>query len=262
MKILLKLSYVGTDYAGFQVQPNGVTVQRVLCDAAKNVFGCVCDVKGCSRTDAGVHALGFVAAVTPKGKAGFESGVPIPTGRIARAFARFLPPDVSVIAAAIADDSFHPRYDAEKKKYVYRIYAGARDPFRENRALWLPKDLSCDEMYRARECAAKYVGTHDFRAFMAAGSPKDDTTRTVYDSRFERDGSDMTFTVSANGFLYNMVRIMVGTILECASGRVAPADVDEAFSTGERSLLGRTAPACGLYLDSVDYPVIIDWQND
>ena len=262
MKVLLKLSYVGTNYAGFQVQPNAVAVQRVLCDAAKAVFGCDCDVKGCSRTDAGVHALGFVAAVTPKGMPGFERGVPIPAGRVGKAFSRFLPPDISVLAAAFADDGFHPRYDAVKKQYVYRLYTGARDPFLEDRALWLPKPLTDDEFALAGECAAKFVGTHDFRAFMAAGSPKDDTTRTVYDSRFERDERELTFTVSADGFLYNMVRIMVGTILDCASGKVTLCDIDEAFASGKRSLLGRTAPACGLYLDRVEYPKPIDWQND
>ena len=262
MKVLLKIAYVGTDYAGFQVQPNAVAVQRVLCDAAKAVFGCECDVTGCSRTDSGVHALGFVAAVTPKGRRGFDRGVPIPAGRIGRAFARALPGDVSILGAAFADDSFHPRYDAVRKEYVYRLYTGARDPFREDRALWLPKALGDGEFSLAEACAAKYVGEHDFRAFMAAGSPKDDTVRTVYESRLEKADCEMTFTVSANGFLYNMVRIMVGTLVDCARGSVTLADVDEAFATGRRDLLGRTAPACGLYLNNVEYPEPIDWQND
>lgn len=261
MKVLLKLSYVGTDYAGFQVQPNANTVQRELCTAAGEVFGRECDVTGCSRTDSGVHALGFVCAVAPKGEPGFAN-VPIPAGRIGRAFAAVLPRDISVLAAALADDSFHPRYDAVKKQYVYRVYSGARDPFRENRSLWLPKPLTAHGFAAASECAAAFAGEHDFRAFMAAGSPKQDTRRTVYDSRFECAGGDMTFTVSANGFLYNMVRIMVGTILDCASDKVSLADVDRAFRTGERSLLGRTAPACGLYLEKVEYPGRIDWQND
>ena len=262
MKVLLNIAYVGTNYAGFQVQPNAVAVQRVLCDAAKAVFGCDCDVTGCSRTDAGVHALGFVAAVTPRGRGGFESGVPIPAGRIGKAFGRFLPPDISILGAAFADDSFHPRYDAVKKEYVYRLYAGTRDPFREYRALWLPKALANVGFSLAEECAAKYVGEHDFRAFMATGSPKEDTVRTVYGSRFERAGDDMTFTVSANGFLYNMVRIMVGTLVDCAEGRISLADVDSAFKTGRRELLGRTVPACGLYLNKVEYPDPIDWQSD
>lgn len=262
MKVLLKISYVGTDYAGFQVQPNAVTVQSVLCEAAENLFGFECDVKGCSRTDAGVHALGFVCAITPKGKSGFESTVSIPEGRVPKAFGRFLPPDISVLAAAYAPDSFHPRYDAVKKEYVYRLYDGTRDPFLEGRALHLVKTLSDGEFEAAKECARMFAGRHDFRAFMAAGSPKEDTVREVYDCRFERNGRDLTFTVSANGFLYNMVRIMVGTLLDHAAGRVSLGDIAEAFESGERYLLGRTAPACGLYLNKVEYPSLIDWKND
>lgn len=262
MKILLRISYVGTNFSGFQVQPNGRTVQQILCEAANRTFGCRCDVTGCSRTDAGVHALGFVCAVTPHGKRGFDGDFPIPAGRISRAMGRHLSPDVAVLGAAFADDSFHPRYDAVKKEYVYRIYTGARDPFREDRALWRHRAFSEHELDMIAACAAKFVGKHDFRAFMASGSDKKDTVRTVFSSRFDSCGSEAEFTVSADGFLYNMVRIMVGTLLDCAAGRLSSDDVDAALESGERALLGRTVAACGLYMASVEYPSPIIWQND
>ena len=262
MKILVKLSYVGTDFAGFQVQPNARTVQRVLCDAADEAFGMACDVTGCSRTDSGVHAHGFVCTIAPHEKSGFGDELTIPASRVARALGRFLPPDVAVTGAAFVPDNFHPRYDAKGKTYFYRIYSGQRDPFLEGRALWRPKPFSEEAIFTARECAAKYIGTHDFGAFMASGSDVEDTVRTVFESHFEKDGDEAFFKVSANGFLYNMVRIMVGTILDCVDGRLDPVCIDEAFVGRERACLGRTAPACGLYLESVGYDPPIKWQND
>lgn len=262
MRILLRISYVGTAFSGFQVQPGERTVQKTLCEAADKTFGCRCDVTGCSRTDAGVHALGFVCAVTPHGMAGFPEDFPIPAGRIARAMGRFLPPDVAILGSAFAGDSFHPRYDAVRKTYVYRIYTGPRDPFREGRALWYPHMFTPGELERIGACASEYVGKHDFRAFMASGSGRKSTVRTVFSSEFALSGNDAHFTVSADGFLYNMVRIMVGTLLDCAAGRVSRGDVAAALECGDRAMLGRTAPPCGLYLESVEYPTGISWQND
>lgn len=262
MKILLKISYVGTNFCGFQVQPGCRTVQRTLCEAASSAFGVECDVTGCSRTDAGVHALGFVCAVTPHGKRGFDSTLSIPAARISRALGRFLPPDVAILGAAFVDEGFHPRYDAVKKEYVYRIYTGARDPFREDRALWRMRAFSEKELGVIGECAAKYVGRHDFRAFMASGSSVRDTVRTVYSARFDVCGDEARFTVSADGFLYNMVRIMVGTLLDCADEKLSVDDIGAALEGGERALLGKTAAPCGLYMASVEYPRPIDWQND
>lgn len=262
MKILLKVSYVGTDFCGFQVQPGCRTVQRTLCEAARAAFGVECDVTGCSRTDAGVHALGFVCAVTPHAKPGFDGAFPIPAGRISRALGHFLPPDVAILGAAFASDDFHPRYDAVKKEYVYRIYTGARDPFREGRAMWRMRSFSEREFGVIRECAGKYVGEHDFRAFMASGSSVKSTVRTVYSSRFDVCGDEACFAVCADGFLYNMVRIMVGTLLDCADEKLTVDNVEAALRCGERALLGKTAAPCGLYMSSVEYPVKIDWHND
>ena len=262
MKILVRSSYVGTNFAGFQVQPNARTVQGALCEAAKSAFGEECDVTGCSRTDAGVHARGFVCAISPHKRSGFGDEMTIPAGRVCRALGRYLPPDVAVTGAAIVPDSFHPRYDARGKEYRYVVYTGARDPFREGRALWRPKPFSPDEIKIAEKCAAALVGTHDFAAFKAAGSDVENTVRTVFSAKIEASSDIAEFTVSADGFLYNMVRIMVGTILDCAEGRLLPECIPVAFETKERSLLGRTAPPCGLYLESVAYDPPIEWQND
>lgn len=262
MKILLRISYVGTDFSGFQVQPDSRTVQGVLCEAASALFGIPCDVTGCSRTDAGVHAREFVCAVTPHSTGSFDRS-PIPEGKIHRAFAHLLPHDLTVTGAAFADDAFHPRYGVRSKQYVYRILnSRTADPFLADRALHIPSPIDEDALRKMTVCAAEFVGTHDFRAFMASGSDITDTTRTVYSSAVERIGDMITFTVSADGFLYNMVRIMTGTLIDASRGKIDIADIRTALCDGERSHLGFTAPACGLYLDRVDYPAPIIWKAD
>lgn len=262
MKILLRISYVGTGFSGFQVQPDARTVQQTLCEASSALFGIPCDVTGCSRTDAGVHAREFVCSVTPHASGAFASS-PIPEGKIHRAFAHLLPPDLAVTGAAFADDSFHPRYSVASKQYVYRILnTRCADPFLADRAYHIPAPIGDDALSIMSDCAAEFVGTHDFKAFMASGSDVTDTTRTVYSSSVSRDGDTVTFTVRADGFLYNMVRIMTGTLIDASRKKLGVEDIRAAIADGDRSRLGFTAPACGLYLDRVDYPVPIEWKAD
>lgn len=263
MKIVLRVTYNGTNYAGFQVQPNAVTIQQRLNEACRSTFGFDCDITGCSRTDSGVHANEFVCTVTPKGKTGFEVEPPIPESKLHRVIGRYLPEDIAVCGAVFVDDSFHPRYDVTEKEYVYRIYTGlCRDPFLASRVWHLPLNSDDECIEKMRECANEFVGTHDFLAFMASGSDVVDTVRCVKSTRIERAGKEILYYVSADGFLYNMVRIMTGTLVEAASGRISPDDIKKAFISGERSLLGRTAPACGLYLNRVVYPVELDWKAE
>ncbi len=252
MKILLHISYLGTDFCGYQIQKNGRTVQGVLCEAAQRVFGVPCDITGCSRTDSGVHANQFCAAVTERGRTGLFSSVP--TDKIPLAFAGVLPPDVSVYFAETVDDSFHPRYDVKYKEYAYIIYNGkVPDPFMADRSWHYPRPLDSEAVERMNEAAKHFVGTKDFAAYMASGSDVKDTLRTVRSAEVYREGDTVIFKVSADGFLYNMVRIFTGTLIGVAEGRLDPSDIEGVTASHDRSRAGMTAPAKGLYLNRVVY---------
>ena len=249
MKILLKLAYVGTAYCGWQAQNNGNTVQQKLTDAVNRLFGFECDVTGCSRTDSGVHANGFCATVSKRGEQDIETTVP--TERIPRAVNCFLPDDISVLSAEWVAGSFHARYDVKSKEYVYRIFTRQeRDPFLADRVWHHPKPLDVDSMNVA---AQHFVGLHDFSAFMSQGSKIVDTRRTVFFAEVSSRGDTVEFRVSADGFLYNMVRIMTGTLVEVGEGKLSPEDIPGIIVSRDRSSAGITAPACGLYLDKVFY---------
>ncbi|MGM9663274.1 MAG: tRNA pseudouridine(38-40) synthase TruA [Eubacteriales bacterium] len=243
MKFLLKLSYLGTNFNGFQVQKNGRTVQGELCAAAERIFSRRCDVSGCSRTDSGVHASEYYATVAADGETGIFAE------RIPRAMNTYLPPDISVSAAWAVNDDFSVRRAVSGKEYMYLIWNGeSRNPFYEDRALFYPNKIDDESMLMA--CKA-ILGKHDFSAFMASGSDITDTVRTVTDCRLERDGDILKIYVSADGFLYNMVRIIVGTLLEVSEGKMSISEVMTAVCGAVRESAGRTAPACGLYLNRV-----------
>lgn len=265
MKLVVKVKYLGTAYAGFQVQPGKTTVQGELCRAFSEYFGFECNVTGCSRTDGGVHASGFVLTVEPKDSVIRETKwCPIPPGKLHRAVNLLLPDDISVVAAAFVPDEFHPRYDVVKKKYEYRIWdLPYRDPFLHGRVYEYGYPLTDGMIGIMNECAALFVGKHDFSGFMAVGSKITDTVRQVYSASLERTGCGIvTFSIEADGFLYNMVRIMAGTLIECARGRKSSADIAYAIEKGDRKHAGFTAPPDGLYLTEVTYPDMIDWQSD
>lgn len=252
MKLFLRLSFLGTKYCGYQVQENAPSVQRVLNETAEKVFGFPCDIVGCSRTDSGVHAEEFCVSVTKKGEKSLETS--IPTDRIPTAMNCFLPDDISVLEATLVPEEFHARYDVKYKEYVYRIWNGAvRNPFLADRMMFLPTPIPEDALARANEAAAAFVGKQDFRAFMASGSKVTDTVRTVYHAHLEREGNMICFYVAADGFLYHMVRIMAGTLIDVMQGRKTPSDVKEIIEGHDRHRAGSTAPASGLYLRHVSY---------
>ena len=252
MKILLHISYIGTEYCGYQVQPNGVSVQQKLNEAAKQLFGYDCDIVGCSRTDSGVHANQFCATVTKKKECFLDTS--IPASKIAQAMTFWLPEDISVFAAEEVDDNFHPRYDVRYKEYVYKIWnAPIRNPFLNGLAWHSPKKIDNCALEKMREAAAHFVGKHDFASFMAADSTVSETVRTVYEAKVERDGNLITFRVSADGFLYNMVRIFTGTLVDVAYGKISPDDIPSIIEARDRRAAGSTAPAHGLYLNRVVY---------
>lgn len=248
----MAVRYVGTNYCGYQVQPNGPTIQAALNAAAEALFGFPCDIVGCSRTDSGVHAECFCATVARKGRDGLETSVPV--DKIPRALCRYLPPDIAVWAARWVPESFHPRYDVIEKAYTYRIWnRHERDPFLADRAWHYPCPIGEAQLAAMQDAAARYVGTHDFAAFMAQGSSVSTTVRTVTHAAVAREGEIITFRVAADGFLYNMVRIMTGTLMAVAEGKLAPGDIDAILASGDRARAGITAPACGLYLSQVVY---------
>ena len=252
MKLLLKISYLGTHYAGYQVQPNADTVQKQLNLASERLFGFPCDIVGCSRTDSGVHANVFCATVAKKGSSSLETDIPL--ARIPLAFTANLPDDICVYDATFVPDDFHARYDVAMKEYIYRIWNfPIRNPFEQDRSYQLPKILSDDDIIRMQKSANHFIGRHDFSAFMAQGSKITDTVRTIFESEITKDGHNIVFRVRADGFLYNMVRILVGTLVEVGEGKIAPDDIPKIIESHDRSRAGRTLPACGLYLNRVFY---------
>ena len=256
MKKLLKIRYDGTDFCGYQVQPDRRTVQGELNRALFTLIGCDCNVTGCSRTDSGVHACSFFAAVDRTDK----REISIPSEKLPRALNSVLPDDISVLAAYDVSDGFHPRYDVIAKEYTYFLNnSGDSSPFLRNRAFTLIKPLTQEQINRVNEACGYLLGEHDFAAFMAEGSSVKSTVREIYYARLEtsRDiyGEDLlAFKISGNGFLYNMVRIIVGSMLDVAYSRIRPQDIAEIINSADRSKAGRTVPPHGLYLTSVTYP--------
>lgn len=247
MNILLWISYKGTRYAGFQVQPNGVTVCEVLQNAMENLFGVRPPVKGCSRTDAGVHARRFALNFR------YDGG--IPCEKIPLALNARLPMDIRALQALPVPDDFHARYAAHDKTYHYRLRCSrVDDPFDWETCHRVAGPLDLPAMQRA---AAGFCGTHDFLALCASGSSAaahGDTVRTVTDCTVRQDGELFTLSVTADGYLYNMVRILAGTVLEAGLGKRDPAGVPAILDSRDRRRAGPTLPARGLFLWDVRYP--------
>lgn len=249
MKILLRIKYLGTAFCGWQYQPNVRTVQNTLTEAAEKLFGEKCNITGCSRTDSGVHANDFAATVELSDKAN-----KIPLDRIGTAFAPFLPNDMSVFFAKTVSDDFHPRYDVKYKEYIYKIHAAPiADPFLYGRVWHYDRRLLPDAVERMNECAAVLCKKQDFASFMAAGSKIEDTVRTVKYCDVEQSGDIITVRIAADGFLYNMVRIIAGTLLLAGAGKLDKAGMESIISAKDRSRAGVTAPPDGLYLNKVVY---------
>ena len=252
MKLLIKFSYRGTAYSGYQVQNNAPTVQQKINEASKAIFGQDCDITGCSRTDSGVHANEFCAAVTFKGVDFIETQIPL--SKIPLAFCAHLPEDISVREASWVDSSFHPRYDVKYKEYLYRIWnRPERNPFIPDMCFHYPHVISDGQLADMNRAAQAFCGEHDFIAYMSKGGNEADTVRNVKYSTVERNGDFVEFKVAADGFLYNMVRIMTGTLIYVAEGKISPDDIEKITSSRNRKMTGFTAPACGLFLNKVIY---------
>lgn len=241
--LLLTISYDGSNYHGWQVQKNAVTVQEVFQNAVKKLFKQNIDIKGCSRTDSGVHANKYCVS--------FKTDTDIPCENIIMALNSYLPDDIAVLNCTDMDIDFHARYNVVKKEYVYIINnSKIRNPFLRNYAFWYRYDIDTDYL---NEQAQAFVGTYDYSGFCSSNSGVEDTVRTVHSFEVSRKGDLVYFKVSADGFLYNMVRIMVGTLLFVNEGKIKKDELKNVILSKNRKLAGKTAPPQGLYLNDVFY---------
>lgn len=241
--LLLTLRYNGSAYHGWQIQPNGNTVQQEMCNALKKLSGKDENIIGCSRTDAGVHSNMFCCNV--------RTECAVETEKIPDALNFYLPPDIAVYDCREVPYEFHARYDCKGKEYVYLIYNGKyRNPFYENKALFYPYEID-DKMLN--EQAKAFIGLHDFSAFCSAGSEILDKRREIYDCSVVRNNDLIEIIVSGNGFLYNMVRIITGTLLDIQKGKIGKGKIPEIIESKDRNSSGMTVDGCGLYLNKVFY---------
>lgn len=242
-RILLTVSYDGTAYCGWQYQENGISIQQEIEEALEKALGVFTRVTGASRTDAGVHALGQ--------RAHFDTDSTIPPEKFPFVLNRYLPPDIRVTESRRVPADFHARFDAVGKWYTYRIH-NAPHPSALYRNLTahvpVPLDVQAMEL-----CARQLLGTHDFAAFAAAGGQAKTTVRTIDRVSVAREDTEITLKVHGNGFLYNMVRIIAGTLIYVGQGKLDGHCISRAIESGDRLDLGLTAPACGLELTRVEY---------
>ncbi|MBO5402074.1 MAG: tRNA pseudouridine(38-40) synthase TruA [Clostridia bacterium] len=241
MNYAVTIAFDGTAYCGWQVQNNAISIQQTVQDAAEKVFGMRPPVTGCSRTDSGVHAREYVCVISDVKD--------IKTEAVPLALNACLPADISALKARRVPDDFHPRYDCIQKEYEYVIWNSNIKNVFDSRVWHLPRPLDTERM---ASLAQDFVGKQDFCSYMSAGSKIIDTVRTVKYMNVTRDGDYIRINVAADGFLYNMVRIMTGTLVEATYGKKC-TDIRGITEAKDRSKAGMTAPACGLFLNKLVY---------
>lgn len=242
-RIKLIVAYDGTRYCGWQVQPNGETIEGVLNRALSDLLKEDIKVTGASRTDSGVHSLGNVAV--------FDTESRIPPEKISFALNQRLPEDIVVQDSCQVADDFHPRHCDSRKTYEYRILNRKFPmPTRRLDTYFFYRNLDLELM---RQGASFIEGTHDFKSFCSANSPVEDTVRTVYSVKVEREESIISIRVQGSGFLYNMVRIIAGTLIQVGLGEIKPEEIPGILEAKDRSAAGPTAPAHGLTMIGIEY---------
>ena len=241
--IKLTLQYDGTSYHGWQTQENAVTVQATVENVIKKLTGTKPQLVGCGRTDTGVHAKKYIC--------NFKSETSIPCDKLPYALNSQLPGNIVCTHAEYADRNFDSRKSAKGKTYTYLIANSQyRNVFYTTRAWHYRYKLDIEEM---RKAARHFLGTHDFIGFAASGFTVKTTVRTITDIKIDSDGDIISISVTGNGFLYNMVRIIAGTLVFAGNGKIKPEDIPDIIASKERKRAGITAPACGLYLTEVFY---------
>lgn len=259
--VLLTIAYDGHDFSGWQRQQNQRTVQGEIEKALSRLCNMPIEINGTSRTDAGVHALGQ--------RASFSGDFAIPTANIPRALNNILASngkvystvgDIKILAAEDVPMNFHPRYNCIGKKYRYIFRCAEPDVFRKNYAYQINEKPDFALM---QEAAKHIVGTHDFACFQAAGgTPRKTTVRTVHSLELAKTGDEIIMEITGDGFLYNMVRIIAGTLLDVGRGRIDPTEISSVIKSGNRQKAGHTAPACGLYLVEIYFERNLQtWQQ-
>lgn len=242
-RVKLTVAYDGTNYCGWQVQPNGITVQEVLNQCLSEFTGENIETIGASRTDAGVHALGNVAV--------FDTEMRMPGDKFSFALNQRLPEDIRIQKSEEVDADFHPRYVKSQKTYEYRIL-NCRFPIPTERFYshftYIPLDV--DKM---KEAASYLIGEHDFKSFCGTGAQVKTTVRTVKEIQIEKSGDRITIRITGEGFLYNMVRIIAGTLMDIGGGLYLPEKMKEILEAKDRKKAGPTAPARGLTLMKIQY---------
>ncbi len=242
-RILLTIEYDGTNYSGWQKQPTQKTIQGEIEGAIFRAIGKEVEIFGSGRTDAGVHAIHQTAH--------FDLDLPIPTGKIADILNNALPADIVIKDAQEVAPDFHARFSIKKKCYLYQIYnSPIKQAFLANRMAWVRRQL---DIKRMKECAKLLVGVHDFKGLCSANTCATDFVRKIFAISVKRDGDYIYVSVQGSGFLYNMVRIITGTLVDYALEKITLDDVKQALEKGDRSKAGQTMPACGLYLQDTIY---------
>lgn len=240
----LTVQYDGTTYAGFQIQPEQLTIQGELEEALKLLAKETIRIAGAGRTDAGVHSEGQTVS--------FQScGLSVPTDKLPYALNRLLPRNIRVVESELMPGDFHAQYSVLEKTYRYQIYHGEfPNVFWQRYALWERKALDWEAILR---CAPLFEGTKDFAAFAASKSGVKTTVRSMRQVEVDFDGTLKTIKFTADGFLYNMVRNIVGTLLDVGRGKLGPREIEDIFQSRDRRLAGATAPPWGLFLENVKY---------
>lgn len=247
-RIFLEIAYDGTNYSGWQVQNNAVSVQETIDRALSEWLSEEIHTIGASRTDAGVHAKGNVAV--------FDTKSQIPADKFAVGLNSRLPDDICIQESFEVPMEFHPRFTETVKTYEYKILNRKfPDPTRRNDSLFYYGRLDVDAM---NEAASYLVGPHDFKSFCAVNHDAKTTVRNIYSAIVDKKGDMITFQITGNGFLYNMVRIIAGTLIEVGKGRIRPENIKNIMEARDRQKAGPTAPAHGLTLVEIEYP---EWEE-
>lgn len=243
MRVKLVVAYDGTNYSGWQIQPNGVTIEEKLNEALSDLLKEPIKVTGASRTDAGVHSLGNVCI--------FDCNTRMPAEKISYALNTRLPEDIVVQDSCQVSEDFHPRFSKSRKTYEYRILNRKfRNPTRRLDTYFYYYDLDLEAMQKA----AKYLeGEHDFKSFASIGGQAETSVRTIYSCQVTKVDDIISIRVKGNGFLYNMVRIIAGTLIKVGSGDIKPEEIPKILEAKNREMAGPTAPAHGLTMIGLEY---------